>query len=110
MNRTDLIEEVATVIEVTQKDAYAIVEVIFDSIVRSLRKGEKVEIRGWGSFRTRQRRARVARNPKTGARVEVPPKRIPYFTASKELKDLVNSAAVAEVSEPTPVSPEPPRS
>ena len=108
MTKADLVEEVARVLEVSRKDAYSIVEVIFDSIVRSLRNGDKIEIRRVGSFRTRQRRARVARNPKTGARVEVPPKRIPYFTPSKELKDLVNSAAVAEVSEPTPVSLDPP--
>jgi len=66
------------------------VETIFDSVVRSLRAGDKIEIRGFGSFRTRQRRPRVGRNPKTGARVEVPAKKIPYFKPSKELKDLIN--------------------
>jgi integration host factor subunit beta len=55
-----------------------------------LRTGDKIEIRGFGSFRTRQRQSRVGRNPKTGARVEVPAKRIPYFKPSKELKELVN--------------------
>jgi hypothetical protein len=55
-------------------------------------KGEKIEIRGFGSFRTRQRRGRVGRNPKTGAKVEVPPKKIPFFKPSKELKDFVNTA------------------
>jgi len=55
-----------------------------------LRTGDKIEIRGFGSFRTRERQARVGRNPKTGVRVEVPAKRIPYFKPSKELKDLVN--------------------
>ena len=64
-----------------------------DSIVRSLRTGDKIEIRGFGSFRTRQRQPRVGRNPKTGARVEVPAKKIPYFKPSKELKDVVNNAA-----------------
>jgi integration host factor subunit beta len=59
-------------------------------VVKSLRTGDKIEIRGFGSFRTRQRQPRVGRNPKTGARVEVPAKRIPYFKPSKELKDLVN--------------------
>ena len=67
------------------------VETIFDSIVRSLRTGDKIEIRGFGSFRTRQRKPRVGRNPKTGARVEVPAKKIPFFKPSKELKDLVNT-------------------
>ena len=53
---------------------------------------DKVEIRGFGSFRIRQRNARTGRNPKTGAKVEVPAKRVPYFKPSKELRDLVNSA------------------
>jgi integration host factor subunit beta len=68
------------------------VEAIFDSIVRSLRGGDKIEIRGFGSFRTRQRQPRVGRNPKTGARVDVPAKKIPYFKPSKELKDIVNNS------------------
>jgi integration host factor subunit beta len=59
-------------------------------VVRALRTGDKIEIRGFGSFRTRQRKPRVGRNPKTGDRVEVPPKKIPFFKPSKELKDMVN--------------------
>jgi integration host factor subunit beta len=92
MTKADLIEEVSRVVEMTRKDSEVIVESIFDSIVRSLRNGDKIEIRGYGSFRTRQRQPRVGRNPKTGTRVEVPSKRIPYFKPSKELKDLVNSS------------------
>jgi integration host factor subunit beta len=57
-----------------------------------LRSGNKVEIRGFGTFNTRQRGGRTGRNPKTGARVEVPPKRIPFFKASKELRELVEKA------------------
>jgi len=72
--------------------------------VRSLRVGDKIEIRGFGSFRTRQRKPRVGRNPKTGERVEVPAKKIPFFKPSKELKDLVNTG----VSEPAAVSAAPP--
>jgi integration host factor subunit beta len=90
MTKADLIEEVSRVVEMTRKDSEVIVESIFDSVVRSLHKGDKIEIRGFGSFRTRQRQARIGRNPKTGERVEVPAKRIPYFKPSKELKDLVN--------------------
>jgi integration host factor subunit beta len=91
MTKADLIEEVSRVVEMTRKDSEVIVEAIFDSIVRSLRSGDKIEIRGFGSFRTRQRQSRVGRNPKTGTRVEVPSKRIPYFKPSKELRDLVNN-------------------
>lgn len=90
MTKAELIEEVSRVVEMTRKDSEVIVEAIFDSVVRALRTGDKIEIRGFGSFRTRQRQPRVGRNPKTGARVEVPAKRIPYFKPSKELKDLVN--------------------
>lgn len=90
MTKADLIEEVSRVVEFTRKDAEVIVESIFDSVVKALRADDKIEIRGFGSFRTRQRQSRIGRNPKTGARVDVPAKRIPYFKPSKELKDLVN--------------------
>src|SRR5437588_13008616 len=108
MTKADLIEEVSRVVEMTRKEAEVIVEAIFDSIVRSLRGGDKIEIRGFGSFRTRQRQPRVGRNPKTGARVEVPAKKIPYFKPSKELKDVVNATAAAPppaVPEPAPTEP-----
>lgn len=98
MTKADLIEEVSRVVEMTRKDSEVIVEAIFESVVKSLRAGDKIEIRGFGSFRTRQRQPRVGRNPKTGARVEVPPKRIPYFKPSKELKDLVNTTPASPVS------------
>ena len=71
MTKADLIDEVSRLAELTRKDSEVIVETIFDSIVRSLRVGDKIEIRGFGSFRTRQRKPRVGRNPKTGDRVEV---------------------------------------
>jgi integration host factor subunit beta len=90
MTKADLIEEVSRLAELTRKDSEIIVETIFDSVVRSLRAGDKIEIRGFGSFRTRQRKPRVGRNPKTGARVEVAAKKIPYFKPSKELKDVIN--------------------
>ena len=108
MTKADLIEEVSKVVEMTRKDSEVIVEAIFDSVVRSLRGGDKIEIRGFGSFRTRQRQPRIGRNPKTGARVEVPPKRIPYFKPSKELKDLVNEQVAAAEAAPAPEIPVPP--
>jgi integration host factor subunit beta len=95
MTKADLIDEVSRLAELTRKDSEVIVETIFDSVVRSLRAGDKIEIRGFGSFRTRQRKPRVGRNPKTGERVDVPAKKIPFFKPSKELKDLVNESAVA---------------
>src|SRR5271165_4705912 len=95
MNKAQLIEELSSTAEITRKDAEMIVESIFDSVVRALRGGDKVQIRGLGSFTTHQRKPRLARNPKTGARVEVPAKRVPHFKASNELKDLVNAASPA---------------
>ena len=90
MTKAELIDEVSRVVEMTRKDSEVIVEAIFNSVVQALHSGDKIEIRGFGSFRTRRRQPRVGRNPKTGARVDVPAKRIPYFKPSKELKDLVN--------------------
>jgi integration host factor subunit beta len=92
LTKADLIEEVLRITELPRKESETIVETIFDSIIESLQQGDKIEIRGFGSFRTRQRRGRVGRNPKTGEKVEVPPKKIPFFKPSKELKDFVNSA------------------
>ena len=100
MTKADLIEEVSRLAELTRKDSEIIVETIFDSVVRSLRSGDKIEIRGFGSFRTRQRKPRVGRNPKTGARVEVPAKKIPYFKPSKELKDVINHGKPSESASP----------
>jgi integration host factor subunit beta len=90
MTKADLVEEVSRITEVKRKESEVIVETIFDSIMSALRKKDKVEIRGFGSFRTRQRRGRTGRNPKTGEKVDVPPKTIPYFKPSKDLKELVN--------------------
>ena len=98
MTKAELIEEVSRDLELARKDSEVIVEVIFDSVVRALRGGDKVEIRGLGSFRTRQRQPRVGHNPKTGARVEVPAKRIPFFKPSKELKNLLNAVTEGESS------------
>jgi integration host factor subunit beta len=89
MTRADLTKEVYQAVGMSLKESDAVVCAIFDSIVRALQSGDKVEIRGFGSFNTRQRRARIGRNPKTRARVEVPAKRIPFFKPSKELRDLL---------------------
>jgi integration host factor subunit beta len=92
LTKADLIEEVLRVSELPRKESETIVETIFESIIEALQKGDKIEIRGFGSFRTRQRRGRIGRNPKTGAKVDVPPKKIPFFKPSKELKDFVNTS------------------
>src|ERR1039457_5707090 len=100
MTKVDLIKDVARAVEMSGKDAEVIVDTIFQNIVKSLQGGDKIEIRGFGSFRTRQRNARIGRNPKTGARVDVPAKRVPFFKPSKELRDSVNPGGVKSVAAP----------
>jgi integration host factor subunit beta len=91
MTKADLIDEVSKVTELSRKDSEVIVETLFDSIIKALKTGDKLEVRGFGSFRIRERKARQGRNPKTGEKVSVPEKKVPYFKPSKELKDLINA-------------------
>jgi integration host factor subunit beta len=90
MTKADLVEKVSVEAEMTKKDAEQLVEIVFDSIVGSLNKGEKIELRGFGSFRVRERDARKGRNPKTGAAVSIPAKRVAFFKPGQELKELIN--------------------
>jgi integration host factor subunit beta len=105
MTKADLVEEVSKVTELTRKDSEVIVDTLFESVIKALRTGDKLEVRGFGSFRVRQRNARVGRNPKTGEKVEVPAKRVPYFKPSKELKDLINDGTEAPPAPSTPAAP-----
>lgn len=97
MTKAELVDAVARAVQLTKKQAEAIVNIVFDSIVDSLRSGEKIELRGFGSFRLRSRKSRTGRNPKTGEKVEVPSKKIPYFKPGKELKELINRVAATDV-------------
>jgi len=106
MTKADLVDKVTALGDLTRRDGEVIVDTLFESVIGALKAGDKIEIRGFGSFRTRQRQSRVGRNPKTGTRVEVPAKKIPYFKPSKELKDVVNSAAAHSLTNPTPAEPE----
>jgi integration host factor subunit beta len=90
MTKAELVKEVANVADLTKKHSEVIVNVVFQSIINALHRDEKVELRGFGSFRIRQRRSRQGRNPKTGDKVPVPPKKIPYFKPGKELKAFIN--------------------
>ena len=82
--------QVADAAGLTKKCSEIIVDTLFGSIAEALHQGEKVELRGFGSFRLRRRGPHRARNPRTGDRVNVPSKRVAYFTAGKELKELIN--------------------
>ena len=88
--RAKISEAVAGAIDVPRRDAEAIVDAIFSGILDALNRGDKVELRGFGSFRLRQRGARVGWNPRTGARVDVPAKRVPHFKPAKELLKIIN--------------------
>jgi integration host factor subunit beta len=92
MTKAELVEEVARSTQLTKRHAEVIVNTVFESIVDSLKDGEKIELRGFGSFRIRERNSRVGRNPKTGDRVNVPSKRVPYFKPGKQLKELLNGS------------------
>ena len=98
MTKAELVEDVSRASDLTKKHSEVIVDTVFQSIITALHRGEKIELRGFGSFRLRQREPRKGRNPKTGDKVDVPPKKVPYFKPGKELKDLINSEEVATAS------------
>lgn len=90
MTKADLVEKIASQVLLSKKDSEVVVNTVFRSIIQALSDGDKVELRGFGSFRTRERKSRVGRNPKTGDKVDVPEKKVPFFKPGKNLKKLVN--------------------
>ncbi len=101
MTKADLSARDSQAVGMTREDSKIIVETIFESMVKALHASERIEIRGFGSFRTRQRQSRIGRNPKTGARVEVPSKTVAYFKPGIELKAMINSGKPELQQEPT---------
>jgi integration host factor subunit beta len=101
MTKADLVDKVTALGDLTRRDGEVIVDTLFEAVIGALKGGDKIEIRGFGSFRTRQRNARTGRNPKTGAKVDVPAKRVPFFKPSKELRDSVNPSGVKANSSAT---------
>jgi integration host factor subunit beta len=91
MTKAELIDEVSKVVNLTKKETETIVNTIFENITEALVRGDKVELRGFGSFRIRHRQSRKGRNPKTGTTVDVPEKRVPFFKVGKRLRELVNT-------------------
>lgn len=91
MTKAELVEKVAERIDLTKKQTEVIVNTVFQSITEALAEGDKVELRGFGSFRVRHRDSREGRNPKTGTTVSIPAKRVPFFKAGKELREMVDS-------------------
>lgn len=91
MTKAALVEQVAHKLQLTQRQADAVVTLFWQSIMDALKAGEHVELRGLGSFRVRARRPRQGRNPKTGAVVAIPAKRVPWFKPGKDLCGRVNA-------------------
>jgi len=92
MNKADLIEALAVKEGLQEKEAYTIINLIFDGFTDTLKKGGRIEIRGFGSFSVREYGAYTGSNPKTGKKVDVKPKRLPFFKVGKELKERVNGS------------------
>ncbi|HLO25008.1 MAG TPA: integration host factor subunit beta [Geobacteraceae bacterium] len=91
MTKSELVEKLVEAnASLSRKESEMVVNLIFDSMSEALKKGEKVEIRGFGSFTIREREAREARNPKSGDVVKIPSKRTPFFKTGKELRERVN--------------------
>ena len=101
MNKAELIRKVSERMNIPVKAAKVVVETIWDSMKESLKKGEGVEIRGFGSFSVRHYGSYRGRNPKTGIGVDVPPKRLPYVKVGKELKQMVSNTK-GETEQGTP--------
>ncbi|MDQ7841816.1 MAG: HU family DNA-binding protein [bacterium] len=89
MNKEQLIEKVADKTGATKKSALEVVNMALDLIAAALRKGDKVTLVGFGTFLVRRRKAREGRNPQTGAKLKIPAKKVPAFTAGKDLKAAV---------------------
>ncbi|MEJ2365494.1 MAG: integration host factor subunit beta [Deltaproteobacteria bacterium] len=90
MNKSQLIERIAKEEGITIKNAASVVNVVFDSMSDSLAKGDRVEIRGFGSFKVKSYNSYQGRNPKTGEIIQVREKKLPYFKVGKEMKERVD--------------------
>ena len=90
MTKAELVDQVADKVDLTKKQTEVIVNILLNSITEALSQGDKVELRGFGSFRIRSRNPREGRNPKTGDAVHIPAKRVPFFKAGKELREMVD--------------------
>ena len=89
MTKADLVDEISTQTKISKSETATIVDQLLNAISRALSEGKHIEIRGFGTFKVRERKSRLARNPRTGDPVEVPPRAVPVFKPSKELRALV---------------------
>jgi nucleoid DNA-binding protein len=89
MTKADIVDQIAERTGLTKKDVAETVDHFLNAVARALANGHHIEIRGFGTFRVKDRKSRIARNPRTGEAVPVPPRKVPVFKVSKELKDMV---------------------
>jgi len=89
MTKADIVRTLAEEVGLTRREAAQTLAIVLDGVIEAIGEGEKVELRGFGSFRTRKRQARQGRNPRTGARVSVPSKVVPYFKPGKQLREVL---------------------
>ena len=104
MNKSELIEQIAERGRMTKKKAEDVVNLIFDSLVDAMKSGDRIEIRGFGSFVVKNYEAYTGRNPRTGQSIKVKPKRLPFFKVGKELKERVDGEHTVT---PNPTLPKP---
>jgi integration host factor subunit beta len=90
MNKSQLVEALSKRLGLTQKKAEEVINVVFDTLTEALRRSDRVEIRGFGSFTVKHYGSYTGRNPKTGENIDVPPKKLPFFKVGKELKERVD--------------------
>ena len=90
MNKEELVQEVAKKAKVTQKEAAEIINAFMDTVQKTVAKGKKVTLVGFGTFEARKRAARTGRNPQTGKAIDIPAKTAPVFSAGKKFKEVVN--------------------
>lgn len=105
MTRSDLVEKLHLLGDLTRRDCEVIVDTMLEAMIATLQADDKVEVRGFGSFRTRKRNSSIGRNPKTGVRVDVPAKRVVFFTPAKDLRDRVNREALHQTPKTVRESP-----
>lgn len=102
MTKSELIEVITTRGEITKARAEHVVNCVFDSMTESLKRGEGIEIRGFGSFTVRPYKSYTGRNPRTGQAVDVPSKRLPFFKVGKELREIVNASSKYPITSGNP--------
>jgi integration host factor subunit beta len=94
LTKAELSKNIAEVCDWSLKDSRELLDVVLDCMTGALQRGERIEIRGFGCFATRVRGNRIARNPITGGKQEIPAKRVPYFRVAKELDQMLNPKGV----------------